>query len=316
MLGIKPEGKDKEVQIPLLVVGEDFLPFFHIKPIAGRSFQPDKMTSDEELQLFTKMNTPSKEKYSCNLSEEYVLNTKALTLLGLGSPEKAIGKTLTIDHSSLGYIYKGNICGIVNNFTYTTMYEDTIPLIIIQRPLHFFLNCFMVRLDPKDPEKSLATFNKVWSKVNPDYPASYSFLQDEYAKVYRNELNAEMLVRVFSILCLIIANLGLLIFMAFIIKSRTKEIGIRKVNGAKSIEIVRLLNLSFIRWIALAFIIAIPLVYFIIQRWLQDFAHKTTLDWWIFALAGLFVLLLSLFSVSWMTWRAATANPVDSLKGE
>jgi len=81
-------------------------------------------------------------------------------------------------------------------------------------------------------------------------------------------------------------------------------------------QIVRMLNLSFIRWIALAFIIAIPLVYFIMQRWLQDFAHKTTLDWWIFVLAGLFVLMLSLLSVSWMTWRAATANPVESLKGE
>jgi len=315
MLGVKPEGKDKEVQIPLLAVGEDFLPFFNIKPIAGKMFSPDKMTSTEQVSLFSKMMT-EKEKYNCNISEEYVLNAKAVTLLGLGSPEKAINKTLTINHSALGYIHQGAICGVVNNFTYTTLYEDTIPMIIIQRPLYFFLNCFMVRLDPKDPEKSLATFNKVWSKVNPDYPASYSFLQDEYAKVYRNELNAEMLVRIFSILCLIIANLGLLIFMAFIIKSRTKEIGIRKVNGAKSIEIVRMLNLSFIRWIALAFIIAIPLVYFIMQRWLQDFAHKTTLDWWIFALAGLFVLLLSLFSVSWMTWRAATANPVDSLKGE
>jgi putative ABC transport system permease protein len=315
MLGVKPEGKDKEVQIPLLAVGEDFLPFFHIKPIAGRIFSSDKMTSAEQIPLFNKMMT-EKEKYNCNISEEYVLNAKAVTFLGLGSPEKAINKTLTINHSALGYIHQGVICGVVNNFTYTTLYEDTIPMIIIQRPLYFFLNCFMVRLDPKDPEKSLTTFNKVWSKVNPDYPASYSFLQDEYAKVYSNELNAEMLVRIFSILCLIIANLGLLIFMAFIIKSRTKEIGIRKVNGAKSIEIVRMLNLSFIRWIALAFIIAIPLVYFIMQRWLQDFAHKTTLDWWIFALAGLFVLLLSLFSVSWMTWRAATANPVDSLKGE
>jgi len=141
-------------------------------------------------------------------------------------------------------------------------------------------------------------------------------LQDEYAKVYRNEWNAEMLVRIFSVLCLIITNLGLVIFMTFIIKSRTKEIGIRKVDGAKSIEIVRMLNLSFIRWIVLAFIIAIPLVYFIIRRWLQDFAYKTNLDWWIFALAGLSVLLLSLLSVSWMIWRAATANPIESLKGE
>src|ERR1035437_2109550 len=316
MLSVKTEGRTKEVQMPLLVVGEDFLPFFNVKPIAGRTFLPDKMTSDEQLRLFMKMTHPSKEKYSCNLSEEYVLNAKAVKMLGLGSPEKAINKTLTINHSSLGYIHQGIICGVVNNFTYTTMYEDTIPMIVIQRPLHFFLNCIMVRLNPKNTECSLAVFNKVWNEVNPDYPASYSFLQDEYAKVYHNELNAEMLVRVFSILCLIIANLGLVIFMAFIIKSRTKEIGIRKVNGASSMEIVRMLNMSFIRWIVLAIIIAIPLVYFIMQRWLQDFAHKTTLDWWIFALAGLFVLLLSVLSVSWMTWRAATANPVDSIKGE
>jgi len=315
MIGVKPEGKTNEVQMPLLVVGEDFLPFFNIKPLAGRTFLADKMTSDEQIQLYMKMNK-EKEKYSSNLTEEYVLNAKAVKMLGLGTPENAINKTITINHSSLGYIHQGIICGVVNNFTYTTMYEDTIPMIVLQRPLHFFLNCFMVRLDPKSPERSLAVFKKVWNKINPDYPASYSFLQDEYAKVYRNELNAEMLVRIFSVLCLIIANLGLVIFMAFIIKSRTKEIGIRKVNGAKSIEIVRMLNLSFIRWIALAIIIAIPLAYYIMQRWLQDFAHKTTLDWWIFALAGLFVLLLSVLSVSWMTWRAATANPVDSLKSE
>ena len=315
MLSVKTEGKSKEMQIPLLAVGEDFLPFFNIKPVAGRTFSSDKMTSVEQLQLFMKMNK-EKEKYNSNVSEEYVLNAKAVTFLGLGSPEKAINKTLTINHSALGYIRQGTICGVVNNFTYTTLYEDTIPMIIIQRPLYYFLNCFMVRLDSKNTERSLAVFNKVWTKVNPDYPASYSFLQDEYAKVYRNEWNAEMLVRIFSMLCLIIANLGLVIFMAFIIKSRKKEIGIRKVNGARSMEIVRMLNLSFIRWIAVAFIIAIPLVYFVMQRWLQDFAHKITLDWWIFALSGLFVLLLSLLSVSWMTWRAATANPVESLKGE
>lgn len=316
MLMVKPEGKSEGTQMPLLVVGEDFLPFFNVKPIAGKPFMSDKMTSDEQMQLFTKMSAPSETKYTSNLTEEYVLNEKAVKMLGYASPEAAIGKMITIEHGSLGYIYQGDICGVVNNFTYTTMYEDTIPMIVIQRPLHFFLNCIMVRLDPADTEKSLSVFNKVWAEVNPDYPASYSFLQDEYAKVYRNEWNAEVLVKVFSVLCLVIANLGLIIFMAFIIKSRTKEIGIRKVNGAKSVEIVNMLNVSFLRWIALALIIAIPLVYFIMQRWLQDFAHRTSLDWWIFALAGVFVLVLSVLSVSWMTWRAATANPVDSLKRE
>ncbi len=163
---------------------------------------------------------------------------------------------------------------------------------------------------------SLAVFNQVWKKVNPDFPSNYSFLKDEYGRVYHNELNAQNLVLLFSLLCMLVTNLGLLVFMSFIVKNKTREIAIRRVNGASTFEIVRMLNWNFIRWIVMAFVIAVPVATYAMQRWLENFTYKTSLNWWIFALAGAAVLALSILLVSWQSWRAATANPVDSLKGE
>ena len=179
-----------------------------------------------------------------------------------------------------------------------------------------FQSCIMVHLSPDNKAQALQTFNRVWNEVNPDYPASYSFLQDIYGRIYRNELNAEALTRIFSLLCLIIANLGLIIIMSFVIKRKTKEIGIRKVNGATSGNIIGMLNKRFVIWIGIAFVIAIPVSYYVMSLWLQNFANKTTLDWWVFALSGLLVLLLSAISISWQSWFAATINPVKSLKSE
>ena len=120
----------------------------------------------------------------------------------------------------------------------------------------------------------------------------------------------------FSLLCLIIANLGLIIIMSFVIKRKTKEIGIRKVNGATAGDIIRMLNKRFVIWIGIAFVTAIPASYYVMNLWLQSFAHKTTLDWWVFALSGLLVLLLSVVSITLQSWYAATINPVKSLKSE
>lgn len=251
---------------------------------------------------------------STDLTEQYMLNRKALGMLGFNSPEEAIGKTIQFSQGTLDYIHKGSICGVTDDFTYINIYEESIPLLIMQRQM--FRHCFMLKFAPGKEEEGLKIFNEVWNKVNPDYPANYSFLQDVYGKVYRNEFNAGRLVNLFSLLCLIIANLGLIIFMAFIVKRRRKEIAIRKVNGAEPGQIIRMLNMSFIYRIIIAFIIASPLAWWVMQRWLANFAHKTTLDWWIFALAGIAVLLLSVASVSWQSWRASIQNPAEVVKSE
>jgi putative ABC transport system permease protein len=313
-VGVWKEGEEPRDArfIPQLLVGNDFLEFFHITLVAGACFQPNTLTYKEEENLLYDFlegkSLPEKR------SEEYILNRKAMHLLGFQSPEEAIGKHLFITHDAVGYFNDGVICGVTDDFTYTTIYEEAIPLIILQR--NMFQHCIMVRLDPNDTGRALATFNRVWQEVNPDFPADYTFLQDIYGRVYHNEWNAAMLVRIFSLLSLFIANLGLIVVMAFIIKRKTKEIAIRKINGASFWTIVWMLNSRFIVWIGIAFLIAVPGAYFVMNRWLENFARKTALDWWIFVFAGLLVLLISVVAVSWQSRRAATANPVKSLKSE
>ena len=306
------EGESEPIPLPVLVVGEDFFSFFGIKTIAGKVFDPPKISYNEEFDMM--MNFFMDKSSSPNVTEQYMLNRRALDIFGFHAPEEAIGKNIQFSQGALDYISKGTICGVTNDFTYINIYEDSIPLLIMQRQM--FQHCLMLKFVPDKQAEGLKAFNKVWDKLNPDYPANYSFLQDVYGKVYRNEFNAGRLVNLFSLLCLIIANLGLIIFMAFIVKRRRKEIAIRKVNGAQPGQIIRMLNRSFIFRISIAFVIASPLAWWVMRQWLTNFAHKTTLDWWIFALAGIAVLLLSAASVSWQSWRASTQNPADVVKSE
>ena len=241
-----------------------------------------------------------------------MVNRKGLKALGYDSPEEIIGKTLRIEREALGYIPQGVVCGVTDDFNYTSMREESIPMIIMQRPL--FLHNIMVRLNPDQP-RALETFNNVWKEIFPDYPARYAFIGDVYGQIFRNELNAGKLVRIFSLLCLLIANLGLIIYMAFIIKLRTKEIGIRSErrpigrNHPEAEPQLYMADRIGVRG-------RHPAAYIILQRWLRNFAYKTSLDWWIFAGAGITVLLLSGIAVSWQSWHAATANPANAIRKE
>jgi putative ABC transport system permease protein len=311
-LPVTVEGKSEPQFLSILLVGEDFFSFFGIKPIAGKVFDPYKMSYKDESEILKDYAMNQTE--PSDIKEQYMLNRKALIILGFNSSEEAIGKNLQITHGSLGYVNKGQICGVTDDFTYTNIYEESIPLLIMQRQM--FRHCFMLKLAPSKQEEGLKIFNEVWNQVNPDYPANYCFLKDVYGKVYRNEFNAGRLVNLFSLLCIIIANLGLIIFMAFIVKRRRKEIAIRRVNGAQPGQIIWMLNMNFIYWIIIAFVIASPLAWWVMTQWLTNFAYKTTLDWWIFALAGIAVLLLSVTSVSWQSWRASTQNPAEVIKSE
>jgi putative ABC transport system permease protein len=294
--------------LPIMIAGEDFLPFFHIRSIAGHGFSPAKYDYQSEATMMQELFT--QEKVTEHV-EEYVLNRKALAIFGFNTPEDAIGEMLQLEHGSLGYFSRGIIVGVTDDYNYTGLFEETIPLLMMQRNL--FQHCIMVRLTPDRFMEARTVFEKVWNEVNPDFPADYIFMNDVFGRIYRNEINAQQLVYIFSLLCFAIADLGLIIFMAFIIRRRTKEIGIRKVHGAKVSDIVRMLNMDFIRYIALAFAIAVPVAWYVMHRWLERFAYRTSLDWWIFALAGLSVLLISVVSVSMQSWHAAQTNPVDTI---
>ncbi|MDR2120530.1 MAG: ABC transporter permease [Tannerella sp.] len=312
---VRREGQttDDGQNIPLLVVGDDFLPFFGITPVAGNAFRPSTLAYKEEEKLFLDLISGRSEP-SGSLSEEYVINLAAMQQLGFSSPDEAVGKMLHFEHSALGYINRGRIAGVTENFTYTTAWESSAPLILMQRQM--FLHCIMVRLSPERFPQALETFNRVWAEVIPDYPADYTFLTDVYADVYHSEMKAEAMVQLFALLSLLTANMGLIIIMAFIIKRKTKEIGVRKVHGATPADIVLMLNRRISLWIATAFAIALPLAWWATTRWLENFAQKISLDWHSFAVAGLSVWILSTLAVSWQSLHAARLDPVKSLKTE
>jgi putative ABC transport system permease protein len=307
-VSIKKETDTDWKKLPVIVAGEDFLPFFRIRLLAGREFSSGKYDyQTEDTMLFDRI---FKQKFSEHV-EEYIVNRKALAVLGFNTPEEAIGEMFQMSHGTIDYFRKGVIIGVTDDFNYTGLYEETTPLLIMQR--FVFQHCLMVRLAPGRFVQARNVFDKVWNEVYPEFPANYTFMNDVFDNMYRNEMNAQQLVHIFLLLCFAVADFGLIIFMAFIIRRRTREIGIRKIHGAGVLEIIRMLNMDFIRYIVLAFVIAVPVAWYIMHRWLEHFAYRTSLDWWIFALAGLTVLLVSVISVSLQSWRAATANPVKAI---
>jgi putative ABC transport system permease protein len=154
------------------------------------------------------------------------------------------------------------------------------------------------------------------SKLSPSFPVEISFLDQAVEKMYQSELQFRKAFSLFSTCAIIICCLGILAMSLFVCQHRIKEIGIRKVNGAKAIEILGLLNQDFVQWVTLAFIIACPIAWHIMNKWLESFAYKTELSWWVFAMAGAVALTIALLTVSWQSWRAATRNPVESLRYE
>jgi len=133
---------------------------------------------------------------------------------------------------------------------------------------------------------------------------------------YKDETLLKNITIAFSILAIVISILGILGMAVFSISRRIKEIGIRKINGAKVSEVMGMLNLDFVKWVAIAFVIATPIAYYAMNKWLESFAFKTSLSWWIFALSGILALGIALLTVSWQSWKAATRNPVDALRYE
>jgi putative ABC transport system permease protein len=178
-------------------------------------------------------------------------------------------------------------------------------------------NSVSIRITPFEKTKTLAFIENIWQQYNvQDNIFSYEFLDDRFNRLYTAEEGMKQLLNYFMIIALSIAILGLIGLSMFIIQRRVKEIGIRKVNGAKISEILTMLNRDFVKWVTIAFVIATPIAYYTMHKWLESFAYKTELSWWIFALAGLLALGIALLTVSWQSWRAATRNPVEALRYE
>jgi putative ABC transport system permease protein len=177
-------------------------------------------------------------------------------------------------------------------------------------------SCISIRFTPETLQSALTGIQDTWQELFPDYALKYQFIDDLYLQRYQQYINQRNFLSALSLLAILIACIGLIAISISIIQARKREISIRKVNGAKSFEIINLLNKDILKWTLIAFVIACPIAWYAMHKWLENFAYKTELSWWIFALAGLIAMGIALLTVSFQSWRAATRNPVESLRYE
>jgi putative ABC transport system permease protein len=233
-----------------------------------------------------------------------VINEEAEKILGFTNP---IGEIITTSRGA-----KLNIIGVVKDFHIQSLHHKIGPVIMQMGAS----NNFYVRMKPEKIISTVEFIKKTFKSFDPGLPIDFHFLDDDYDKLYRTERRMGKIFGYFALLAIIISCLGLIGLSSFMTERRTKEIGIRKINGAKSIEIFSLLSGEYIIWIMISIIIACPIGWYVMNKWLQNFAYGISIGWWIFALAGVIALLIAFLTVSWQSCRAASKNPVEALRYE
>ncbi len=255
-----------------------------------------------------------------NIIEGVILNKAAVNLLGLKDP---VGKYIYTDIGE--FIFKDDendlfvtkerllpIIGVFKDFHNRPLYEDIKPTIYLPA---YTNNMLVIKFLQGQTPENLDFLEETWNRLTKE-PLEYFFFDKEFEDMYIKEKKLAQAFTFFTILAIFIACLGIFGLAILATEQRTKEIGIRKVNGATVKEILFMLNKDFIKWVGIAFVIACPIAYYAMSKWLENFAFKTTLNWWVFALAGLFTLIIALLTVSWQSYRAATRNPVEALRDE
>ncbi len=209
-----------------------------------------------------------------------------------------------------------HIIGIVNDFNFRSLHHLIEPLLIMPLEENDWWRYIEIKSTTNDRELLLAEVKNVWNKISGNEYFDYSFLEDNVSLLYEKERKLEKSISIFCIIAILISCFGLLGIVFNTTNEKTKEIGLRKINGAKVSEVVSLLINDNVKWVIIAFVIACPVAVYIMHRWLQSFAYKTELSWWIFILAGIIAITIALLTVGWQSWRAATRNPVEALRYE
>lgn len=243
-----------------------------------------------------------------NLSDKdhFILNETAVRELGIAAP--VLGRRFSL------HGHNGVIIGVVKDFHYKSMHEKTGALVVFNDPA--WQQCFMVRIAPHRNAEALQALQAVWKQYLPGYPVEYHFLDDQFAHLYQADQQALSLITVFSLVAAGIAGLGLFSLAAFAIAQRTKEIGIRKVLGAKMLRLTLLLSKEFIQLTGIAIVLAGALSWWVMNRWLRNFAYHITIHWWMLAIAALSGLCITFITVGVHAVRAAGANPSKSLRAQ
>jgi putative ABC transport system permease protein len=247
---------------------------------------------------------------ACDTVREVLVNEKLVKDLGIKKPEEVINKRLLLGDSG----QKGVIVGVVADFNNTDLYAKIEPTVIFSLMNRY--KQVAIKLNAFDSEKTVQDISKTWEILFPNEVIEYSFYDQELAQFYQKEDLIRNLTISFALLSIFISCLGLFGLVSFTITQRNKEIGIRKVLGASVNRIVILLSKEFLKLVLMSFIIAIPMAWWAMDKWLQDFAYRIEISWWIFALTGVFSLVITLLTVSYQAIKAAVANPIKSLRTE
>ncbi len=221
-----------------------------------------------------------------------------------------IGETLKILGSSNETYH---VIGVVKDYHFASLTKRITPQLFSMNGSY---GSYYIKLKPNTAASSLKWIQKTFQQLYPMSPYSYVFKNDENQMQYADVEKWKQIILFGAILTIFISCIGLFGLSSLSAEKRTKEIGIRKVNGAKISEVLTLLNKDFVKWVAIAFVIASPIAWYAMHKWLESFAYKTDLSWWIFALAGLLAIAIALITVSWQSWKAATRNPVEALRYE
>ncbi len=277
------------VDIKFLAADEKFIPTYNIKMAAGRNFSKEYGTD----------------------TSAFILNETAARNLGYEPVAGLVGKSMSYGGLS------GRVIGIMGDFHFESMHQKIVPLVVTMPVANGTgARNVSIRISGKNVPAAIKHIETVYKRFNPDVPFEYSFIDERYQSLYESELRQGSIFFVFAALAIFIACLGLFGLSAFAITQRMKEIGVRKVLGASVSSIVRLLSRDFLKLVAIAALIAFPIAWFAMDNWLQDFAYRVQVGWWIFVVAGVVAALVAVLTISIQAIKAAIANPVKSLRSE
>ena len=294
-MGAQAPGNDSMVPVKAdirnVATDYDFIPTYGIPMLAGRNFSRTYGTD----------------------TSNFIINEAAVKAVGWKTAREAVGKD---------FIYggtKGHIIGVMKDFHFESLHQTIAPLIFMMPPAgpnQSFYNAISIKISGNNIPAAVEKIKNTWQQYLPDLPFQYTFLDENFKTLYESEQRQETIFTTFACIAIFIACLGLFGLSAFAITQRIKEIGVRKVLGASTTTIVSLLSKDFIKLVIIAAVFAFPVTWFLMHRWLQDFAYRISIQWWVFIIAGIGALIIALVTISFQAIKAALSNPVKSLRTE
>ena len=297
------EGKENKHDAEFKIADYHYLETYGLNLKYGRWFDPS-----EEALVMELFETDDADRGNRTIS--YVVNETATKRLGFSNPSDAVGEVIVTGVGDLS----GVIIGVMSDYHLKSLHQEIEPMVMLNWPYFYFDTG--VKVSTNDISGTVSHIEDAYDKLFPDEIFNYTFLDDSIASYYEKEERTYSLFTLFSIISILISCLGLLGMISFVVAQRTKEIGVRKVLGAKVSMIVGLFSKDFMKLVGIAFFISTPVAWYIMNMWLQDFAYGITIQVWVFALALVISGLITFTTISVQSIKAAVANPVDALRDE